>query len=132
MSQKREAADIPVGGDDARVRTPSIKITRISEVAENIGEFASLAATPATSLAPMAVTEGSAHDGDEGGQGGDGGGQGGDGGHRGPGQVPKRTRGGARSLPPSLQPKEASPARTRAFPPDLLTPPHSGSNFEVG
>ena len=63
MSQKREAADIPVGGDDARVRTPSVEVTRISDVTENIGEFAALAATPAASVAPMAVMEGTAQDG---------------------------------------------------------------------
>ena len=83
-------------------RSASVKSTRISDEAvemlspqqspQPIGDFATLAATPATSVAPAAELATSA---------------------------PKRTRAGARSQPPSLALQEDSPARGRASPANM-------------
>ena len=94
--------DVPEG--NAADRSASVKSTRISDaaaemlspVAAPIGEFAALAATPhgtpAASLAPTgAVQEGSP-----------------------PTVPPKRSRAGARSVPPSLAPTIDSPSRRTA------------------
>ena len=85
MASKRDA---PEGADGGR--SASVKSTRISNAAVEmlspvaIGDFAALAATPATSVAPVAVDAAPEVN---------------------PvAVVPKRTRGGARSVPPNLQP----------------------------
>ena len=94
MTSKRE---VPDGADTGR--SASVKSTRISdaevETIPPVGDFAALAATPATSVAPApeaAVV------------------------------VPKRSRGGARSVPPSLTAPVDSPSRRAGGQPRSRSP----------
>ena len=93
MATKREASSLPGEAEDVGARASSVKSTRISEaeveMLSPMGDFAALAATPATSVAPAALAPARAAS----------------------AAVPKRTRGGARSVPLSLLPRENSPAR---------------------
>ena len=92
MGSKRESSE----GADLTGRSASVKSTRISDEAvemlspqqspQPIGDFAALAATPATSVAPAAELAM-------------------------PASAPTRTRAGARSQPPSLMVPEDSPSR---------------------
>ena len=88
-SNKRDAPEDAKEEDAGR--SFSVKSTRMSEAniemispTAPIGDFAALAATPATSVALAAEQQA---------------------------PVPKRTRGGARSVPPALDSEEDSPAR---------------------
>ena len=104
MGSKRDSSEGPNG--DLLARSASVKSTRISEANVEMfspsgGALAELAAvpglTPATSLAPLSAEP--------------------------PATAAKRSRAGARSVPPSLTLTEGSPARQGRALPDVSVSP---------